>query len=38
MKLHEQPITKDIIAQHDLTDNEHRKALDILGCELNAVW
>ena len=31
MKLHEQPITKDLIAQHGLSDEEYQKIVEILG-------
>jgi len=35
MKRHEQPITQDLIAQHNLTDDEYKKIVEILGREPN---
>jgi phosphoribosylformylglycinamidine synthase subunit PurL len=35
MKLNEQPITKALIAQHNLTDDEYKKIVEILGREPN---
>jgi phosphoribosylformylglycinamidine synthase len=35
MKLHEQPITKDLVAQHGLSDDEYKKIIEILGREPN---
>ncbi|MDE3244357.1 MAG: phosphoribosylformylglycinamidine synthase subunit PurL [Nitrospirota bacterium] len=35
MKLHEQPIAKDLIAQHGLSDEEYKKIVEILGREPN---
>ena len=34
MKLQIQPITKDLIAQHNLTDDEYQKIVEILGREV----
>lgn len=31
-------ITKDLVAQHNLTDDEHKKIVEILGCESKLVW
>jgi hypothetical protein len=31
-------ITKDLIAQHNLTDNEHEKIVEISECEPNLMW
>ena len=33
-----QPMTKDLIAQHNLTDNEYEKIVEISGCEPNVMW
>jgi hypothetical protein len=30
-------ITKDLIAQHNLTDDEYKKIVEILGHELNCI-
>jgi phosphoribosylformylglycinamidine synthase subunit PurL len=35
MKSSQQPITKDLIAQHNLTDDEYKKIIEILGREPN---
>lgn len=35
MKAQSQPITKDLIAQHHLTDEEYGKIVEILGREPN---
>ncbi len=35
MKSSHQPITKDLIAQHNLTDDEYKKIVEILGREPN---
>ncbi|MGH9427668.1 MAG: phosphoribosylformylglycinamidine synthase II, partial [Terriglobia bacterium] len=35
MKSPAQPITKDLIAQHNLTDEEYKKIVEILGREPN---
>ena len=34
MKVTSQVITKDLIAQHNLTDDEYMKIVEILGCKL----
>jgi hypothetical protein len=31
-------ITKDLIAQHNLTDDEYEKIVVISECELNLMW
>jgi hypothetical protein len=33
-----QPITKDLIAQHNLTDDEYQKIVEISECEPNLMW
>ncbi|WP_447972989.1 phosphoribosylformylglycinamidine synthase subunit PurL [Nitrospira sp. Kam-Ns4a] len=35
MKLPDQPLTKDLIAQHNLTEDEYRRIVEILGREPN---
>ena len=35
MKLQIQPITKDLIAQHHLTEDEYEKIVEISECEPN---
>jgi len=35
MKAETQPITKDLIAQHGLSDEEYQKIVEILGREPN---
>ena len=37
MKLQIQPITKDLIAQHNLTGDEYKKIVEILGRELSCI-
>ncbi len=31
-------MTKDLIAQHNLTDDEHQKIAEISGCEPSLMW
>jgi hypothetical protein len=38
MKKHSFEITKDLIAQHNLTDDEDEKIAEILKCEPNLIW
>jgi hypothetical protein len=33
MKLGQQPMTKDLIAQHNLTDDEYKKIVEISECD-----
>jgi hypothetical protein len=38
MKLQIQPIIKGRIAQHNLTDGEYKKIIEILGRKLICIW